>query len=136
MPRRVIACLTLLTVCLLPLQSALGGNRDRGVQVQAAQTRAAEVRRARVAERKRGRLEKLRQRAIEQERRLQERQLQQQARSFRRVQVSGEEVSRNVDKLLTELRWHDDLASAQEEARTTGKPIVWIQALGDLDGFL
>ena len=55
--------------------------------------------------------------------------------SFRRMQVSGTEVRANVNKLL-ELDWHKDLQLAQQHAEGLGKPILWIQALGDLEGHL
>ncbi len=58
------------------------------------------------------------------------------ARSFRRLQVPGEEVAQNVRKLTKELHWHKTLASALAAGRTKGRPVLWIQALGDIDGFL
>ncbi len=58
------------------------------------------------------------------------------ARAFRRLRVSGDEVAKNVRKLTKELRWHKSLSSALASGRRQGKPVVWIQALGDLDGFL
>ena len=68
-----------------------------------------------------------------------ERQAKQQLRrathSFRRMQMSGTEVRANVSKLL-QLDWHKDLQLAQQDAQSQGKPILWIQALGDLEGHL
>lgn len=58
------------------------------------------------------------------------------ARSFRRLKVSGEQVEKNVRKLTKELKWHKSLGSALAAGRREGKPVVWIQALGDLNGFL
>ena len=58
------------------------------------------------------------------------------AGSFRKLTVPGEEVARNVKRLTTELRWHKSLSGALAEGRSKGKPVVWIQALGDLKGFL
>ena len=58
------------------------------------------------------------------------------ARSFRRLKVPGTEVAENVRKLTKELHWHKTLASALAAGRTKGKPVLWIQALGDIDGFL
>lgn len=58
------------------------------------------------------------------------------ARGFRRLQVDGAQVRPATEKLAKELKWHRSLKSAQREARRTGKPIVWIHALGDLTGVL
>jgi hypothetical protein len=58
------------------------------------------------------------------------------AQSFRRLRVPGEEVEQNVRRLTGELRWHSTLTSALIAGRAAGKPVVWIQALGDIDGFL
>ena len=58
------------------------------------------------------------------------------ARSFRKLTVPGVEVAKNVKRLTTELRWHKNLSSALAAGRAKGKPVVWIQALGDLKGFL
>jgi hypothetical protein len=70
------------------------------------------------------------------ERRLAERRVTHQARKYRRLQTPGNEVRPAVEKLAQELDWHDSLQSAQRVAKRTGKPIVWIQALGDLTGVL
>ncbi|MEE8143399.1 MAG: hypothetical protein V3T77_09890 [Planctomycetota bacterium] len=64
-----------------------------------------------------------------------EHQLRRATHSFRRMQLSGTEVRANVNKLL-ELHWHNDLQLAQQDAQDLGKPILWIQALGDLEGNL
>ena len=58
------------------------------------------------------------------------------ARAFRKLEVPGEEVVRNAERLTTELRWHASLAEARATAAREGKPVLWIQALGDLEGFL
>ena len=50
--------------------------------------------------------------------------------------VATVEVAQNVRKLTTEMRWYSSIGSALGAARSKGKPVVWIQALGDLDGFL
>ncbi len=73
--------------------------------------------------------------AEERSRRMAERKRRQDARVFRGMQVPGEVVRHNVDRLLT-LAWQNDLAKAKKRAQAEGKPILWIQALGDLDGFL
>ena len=33
------------------------------------------------------------------------------------------------------LKWHESLGDAKAIAAATGKPILWLQALGDIDGF-
>jgi hypothetical protein len=33
------------------------------------------------------------------------------------------------------LQWHEKLSDAKAESAATGKPILWVQALGELDGF-
>ena len=58
------------------------------------------------------------------------------ARSFRKLQIAGEDVAKNVHKLRTELQWYKTVAGALKAGRSKGKPIVWIHALGDLGGFL
>ena len=65
-----------------------------------------------------------------------DRQTKKAAKRFRKLRVEGEQLAQNTTKLTSELRWHDDLAAAREEARQSGKPVLWIQALGELDGFL
>ena len=58
------------------------------------------------------------------------------ARSFRKLQVPGPAVSDNVRKLRKELHWYKTLSGALTAGRVKGRPVVWIHALGDLDGFL
>ncbi len=58
------------------------------------------------------------------------------ARSFRRLRVPGEEVAKNVKRLTKELHWYRTLGGALASGRSKGKPILWVQALGDLKGFL
>ena len=36
---------------------------------------------------------------------------------------------------VTALEWFDDLAAAKARSAATGKPILWLQSLGDLEGF-
>jgi hypothetical protein len=57
-----------------------------------------------------------------------------QAESFRRLKLPGSEVRRAVKK-TTRLEWKKTLKSAQVAAVKTGKPIVWIHALGTLNGY-
>ncbi len=57
------------------------------------------------------------------------------ARDFRSLRVPGKEVEARVNSLL-KLRWHRSLGWAARVAKTDNKPILWIQALGDVKGFL
>ncbi len=58
------------------------------------------------------------------------------AKISRRVGVGGNTVNAAVDAVRSSLDWHSKLGSALRSARVHGKPLLWIQALGDLDGFL
>jgi hypothetical protein len=51
-------------------------------------------------------------------------------------QVPAEELAKNVSKLQSALPWHDNLEEAKRAATQSNKPILWIQALGDLSGLL
>ena len=57
------------------------------------------------------------------------------AESFRQLKISGSSVLRAVKMMTRELDWKKTLKSAQREAVKTGKPIVWIHALGVLNGY-
>jgi hypothetical protein len=57
------------------------------------------------------------------------------AREFQQSRVAGRELSRAVTRVTRELDWHKKLSIAAKEAQQSGKPIVWIHALGDLKGF-
>lgn len=59
-----------------------------------------------------------------------------QARAFRKLRVPGEQVASRVEKLTTELVWHDSLEGALATAREQNRPVLWIQALGELKGYL
>lgn len=54
---------------------------------------------------------------------------------FRNLKVSGSDLHSAVGKVVKGLDWKSTLMSARREAVKTGKPIVWIQALGDLRGY-
>ena len=54
----------------------------------------------------------------------------------RKVGVGGNTVTAAVDAVRSSLEWHSQLGPALRSARVNGKPLLWIQALGDLDGFL
>ena len=57
------------------------------------------------------------------------------ATAFQQLRVPGVQTRQAVDKLVKELTWHKDLRTAAKAASETGKPILWIQALGDLKGY-
>lgn len=50
------------------------------------------------------------------------------------VARQGKELKRAVGSVI-KLRWHDTLAEAKVQAGASGKPILLLQALGDLEGF-
>ncbi len=58
------------------------------------------------------------------------------ARGFQWVEVDGKKLQPRVQRLIKDLHWHTKLAAAKAEAKRTGKPILWIHALGAIDGFL
>jgi hypothetical protein len=59
------------------------------------------------------------------------------AKNYRRThRVTEADLQANVKKLTTSLQWHDSLAEALKSGRQQDKPILWIHALGELDGFL
>ncbi|MEZ6184003.1 MAG: hypothetical protein R3F62_03215 [Planctomycetota bacterium] len=51
-------------------------------------------------------------------------------------QLAPEELAERVETLQRELAWHADLQEARQAAIEANKPILWIQALGDLSGLL
>ncbi len=50
------------------------------------------------------------------------------------ARVAGKELKLAVKKVAA-LRWHEDPVEARAESAATGKPMLWIYALGELDGF-
>ena len=60
----------------------------------------------------------------------------QQAMRFRALVYRQNTVRKNVRKLTKELVWHKTLKDASDAAEKSGKPIVLIQALGDLKGYV
>ena len=49
------------------------------------------------------------------------------------VQVAGKELKQAI-AAVTALEWFDDLAAARARSAAAGKPILLLQALGDLEG--
>lgn len=56
------------------------------------------------------------------------------ALAFQRSEVPGSKVGAGVRRALHSLLWHRDLEEAASAARQQGRPIVWVQALGELRG--
>jgi hypothetical protein len=48
--------------------------------------------------------------------------------------VAGKDMKKAV-AAVKKLNWLEDLADAKAMSAATGKPILWLQALGDIDGF-
>ncbi len=57
------------------------------------------------------------------------------AQRFRELRVPGRKVQKAVRK-LRRLHWYKKLKNAARDAETQNKPILWIQALGDLKGYV
>lgn len=53
---------------------------------------------------------------------------------FRQSRIGGKHLRDKVKRLTKELEWHESLDKAQKAAQQAGKPILWVQMLGDLDG--
>lgn len=53
-----------------------------------------------------------------------------------KVQIEGDDLTGNIERVTSELTWHDDLDEARQAAIEANKPILYIQALGDLSGLL
>lgn len=53
----------------------------------------------------------------------------------RGVRLRPGKVSQALARVTRELNWHKTLPAAVREAKLTGKPIVWVQAFGELKGF-
>jgi hypothetical protein len=50
------------------------------------------------------------------------------------VKLEGKGLKKAVAKVKA-LAWHESLLDARAMSAATGKPILWLQALGDIDGF-
>ena len=57
------------------------------------------------------------------------------AEEFQQTCRHGQKESAQVRRVLVEMTWHKKLAEAAKVATTQHKPIVWVQALGDIRGF-
>ncbi len=58
------------------------------------------------------------------------------AQRFRELKVSKLVVKKRVRKLTKELVWHTKLDRALAASKRSGKPLVWIHALGKLTGYV
>lgn len=52
----------------------------------------------------------------------------------RALAVSGEQLQANIEKLNSQLVWHDDVASALKTATKEGKPVFLLHVLGERCG--
>jgi hypothetical protein len=43
-------------------------------------------------------------------------------------------VAKQVEKLTRKIHWYDSLDEAREKAKKENKLVLWLHALGDLDG--
>lgn len=103
-----------------------------------AARRRAEIARKRAAQRAEQRwlrAERLARRRAELAKRRAAQQKIRDARNYRRLKLPGDQVTHAVQKLET-LEWQDDLGVAQELAKKSKRPIVWIQTLGERTGVL
>lgn len=57
------------------------------------------------------------------------------AEAFRAKRIDGDELAGAVRHVLDDLDWQENLLDARAIAASTGKPLLWFAALGDLDGF-
>lgn len=57
------------------------------------------------------------------------------AAAFLRQRIAGKDLEQAVARSTGSLRWHKTMASARDEARARSRPILLVQALGELDGF-
>jgi hypothetical protein len=60
----------------------------------------------------------------------------QSAQEFRNLKIDKALVHQRVRKLTKELTWHKKLDAALAASQQSGKPVLWIQALGKLTGYV
>lgn len=51
-----------------------------------------------------------------------------------RVVTRGDESRGRVDRVLASIAWVPDIDAAFDRARQEGKPVFWLQLVGNLDG--
>ena len=47
--------------------------------------------------------------------------------------IHGSEVEKSVDRLVADVHWHRDLTHALAVAKEEGRPVFWLQLVGELD---
>ena len=47
--------------------------------------------------------------------------------------IHGSEVEKSVGRLVADVHWHRDLTHALAVAKEEGKPVFWLQLVGELD---
>ena len=57
------------------------------------------------------------------------------ANKFKNMVLPGREAYPRVKAMVKRLNWTGNLGVAVERARKQNKPILWIQALGDIKGY-
>jgi hypothetical protein len=57
------------------------------------------------------------------------------ARAFLEKRVAGRDLKKSIDRVLKELHWYEKLDEAKAAAAASERPLLWIQALGEVDGF-
>lgn len=57
------------------------------------------------------------------------------AREFLAKRIKGKDLKRAVERVVADLRWHEKLGDAKAASAASGKPLLWVHALGEIDGF-
>ena len=65
-----------------------------------------------------------------------DRNLKRNAKKYRQLKVTGDELKSNIERLTSELTWYTSMEAVKEEAKKQDKPILWLNVLGEIDGFL
>jgi hypothetical protein len=56
------------------------------------------------------------------------------AKEFFDLRIAGDELRKRIEAVLKGLPWQENLLDASAKAAATGKPILWVEALGEVDG--
>lgn len=57
------------------------------------------------------------------------------AAEFQQVRVAGRALKDAVRRVVDGLDWYEDLDDALAAGAAAGRPVLWLDALGDLEGF-
>lgn len=57
------------------------------------------------------------------------------AKAFREVRIAGDELETAVQRVVKGLDWRSNQLDARATAAATDRPVLWVYALGDLEGF-